>query len=414
MNVYEILTTIIVLATVFAYINQRWIKLPTTIGIMVLSLLSSMVLVILGEINTTLTAKAIAFVGAIDFQDVLMNFMLSFLLFAGAIHIDAKKLNKERWPVIVLATLGTLLSTFIIGIIMWYVFDLFHTSIPFIYCLLFGALISPTDPIAVLGILKEAKIPSTLELKISGESLFNDGVGVVIFISIAEVARSGNFSAMDVGKLFMQEAAGGLLFGFLLGYIGYLALRSIDDYKVEVLITLAIVMGGYFIAGYLHVSGPLAMVVAGIMIGNKLNEEGMSAQTRDYLGKFWELIDEILNAVLFLLIGFEMLIIKISSTVLLIGLIAIGIVLLARWISVFIPVYLLRFKIKFEKNAIAILTWGGLRGGISVALALSLGKHMYRDEFVLITYIIVIFSILVQGLTIGKVSKKLINNKRLV
>ena len=414
MNVYEILTTIIVLATVFAYINQRWIKLPTTIGIMALSLLSSMVLVILGEINSTLSAKAIAFVGAIDFQDVLMNFMLSFLLFAGAIHIDAKKLNKERWPVIVLATLGTLLSTFIIGIIMWYIFDLFHTSIPFIYCLLFGALISPTDPIAVLGILKEAKIPSTLELKISGESLFNDGVGVVIFISIAEVARSGNFSAMDVGKLFMQEAAGGLLFGFLLGYIGYLALRSIDDYKVEVLITLAIVMGGYFIAGYLHVSGPLAMVVAGIMIGNKLNEEGMSAQTRDYLGKFWELIDEILNAVLFLLIGFEMLIIKISSTVLLIGLIAIGIVLLARWISVFIPVYLLRFKIKFEKNAIAILTWGGLRGGISVALALSLGKHMYRDEFVLITYIIVIFSILVQGLTIGKVSKKLINNKRLV
>ena len=414
MNVYEILTTIIVLATVFAYINQRWIKLPTTIGIMALSLLSSMVLVILGEINATLTAKAITFVGAIDFQDVLMNFMLSFLLFAGAIHIDAKKLNKERWPVIVLATLGTLLSTFIIGIIMWYVFDLFHTSIPFIYCLLFGALISPTDPIAVLGILKEAKIPATLELKISGESLFNDGVGVVIFISIAEVARSGNFSAMDVGKLFMQEAAGGLLFGFLLGYIGYLALRSIDDYKVEVLITLAIVMGGYFIAGYLHVSGPLAMVVAGIMIGNKLNEEGMSAQTRDYLGKFWELIDEILNAVLFLLIGFEMLIIKISSTVLLIGLLAIGIVLLARWISVFIPVYLLRFKIKFEKNAIAILTWGGLRGGISVALALSLGKHMYRDEFVLITYIIVIFSILVQGLTIGKVSKKLINNKRLV
>ncbi len=414
MNVYEILTTIIVLATVFAYINQRWIKLPTTIGIMALSLLSSMVLVILGEINATLSDKAIAFVGAIDFQDVLMNFMLSFLLFAGAIHIDAKKLNKERWPVIVLATLGTLLSTFIIGIITWYIFDLFHTSIPFIYCLLFGALISPTDPIAVLGILKEAKIPSTLELKISGESLFNDGVGVVIFISIAEVARSGNFSAMDVGKLFMQEAAGGLLFGFLLGYIGYLALRSIDDYKVEVLITLAIVMGGYFIAGYLHVSGPLAMVVAGIMIGNKLNEEGMSAQTRDYLGKFWELIDEILNAVLFLLIGFEMLIIKISSTVLLIGLIAIGIVLLARWISVFIPVYLLRFKIKFEKNAIAILTWGGLRGGISVALALSLGKHMYRDEFVLITYIIVIFSILVQGLTIGKVSKKLINNKRLV
>ena len=408
MNLNEILTITVVLAAVFAYINHRWIRWPTTIGIMVLALISSVILFALGETHSFLSDKAIQLVSSIDFQDVLMNFMLSFLLFAGAIHIDAHKLKKERLPVIILATLGILISTFLVGGMVWGLFILFHSPIPFIYCLLFGALISPTDPIAVLGILKEAKIPASLELKISGESLFNDGVAVVIFISIAEVARTGDFSALAIGKLFLQEAIGGLAFGFLLGYIGFWALRSIDDYKVELLITLAIVMGGYFIAGNLHVSGPLAMVVAGIIIGNKVKQEGMSVQTRDYLGKFWEMIDEILNAILFLLIGFEMLIIKISTTVLVIGIISILIVLFARWISVLLPVYLLRLKIKFERHAIAILTWGGLRGGISVALALSLGEKMHRNEFVLITYIIVVFSILVQGLTIGKVSKKLL------
>jgi CPA1 family monovalent cation:H+ antiporter len=408
MNINEILTITIVLAAVFAYINHRWIKWPPTIGIMVLSLLSSLLLVAFGSSRSILSVKAIQLVSSIDFEDVLMNFMLSFLLFAGAIHIDAHKLRKERWPVIILATIGILISTFLVGFMVWGLFILVNFPIPFVYCLLFGALISPTDPIAVLGILKEAKIPASLELKISGESLFNDGVAVVIFISIAEVARSGDFSAADIGKLFLQEAIGALLFGFLLGYLGYWALKSIDDYKVEVLMTLAIVMGGYFVAGHLHVSGPLAMVVSGIIIGNKAKQEGMSPLTRDYLGKFWEMIDEILNAVLFLLIGFEMLVIKITSPILIVGSLCILIVLLARWVSVLIPVFLLRHKISFEKHAVAILTWGGLRGGISVALALSLGKNMYRDQFVLITYIIVVFSILVQGLTIGKLTNKLL------
>jgi CPA1 family monovalent cation:H+ antiporter len=408
MNINEILTITVVLASIFAYINHRWIKWPPTIGIMVLSLISSIILVITGSSHFLLSRKAVQLVSSIDFQDVLMNFMLSFLLFAGAIHIDAGKLKKEGVPIIILATLATIISTFLVGGMVWYLFQLFHFPIPFIYCLLFGALISPTDPIAVLGILKEAKIPATLELKISGESLFNDGVAVVIFMSIAEVARSGDFHMVDVSKLFLQEAVGGLIFGGIIGSAGYWAMRSIDDYKVEVMITLAVVMGGYLAAGYLHVSGPLAMVVAGIIIGNKAKESGISAITRDYLGKFWELIDEILNAVLFLLIGFEMLIIKINGTVLIIGCISILIVLLARWISVVLPVSVLRYKIVFEKNAIAILTWGGLRGGISVALALSLGSKMYRDEFVLITYMIVVFSILVQGLTIGNLAKKLL------
>jgi CPA1 family monovalent cation:H+ antiporter len=278
MDTREIITITIVLAALFAYINHRFIKWPPTIGIMALSLISSVLLVLLGNSTSLLSEKAIQLANSVDFQDVLMNFMLSFMLFAGAIHIDAGKLKKERWPVLLLATMGILISTFLVGGMTWGLFRLFAMPIPFIYCLLFGSLISPTDPIAVMGILKQAKIPSSLEVKIAGESLFNDGVAVVIFISIAQIARStgGGFSAADVGKLFLQEAVGGLAFGALIGYLGFLALRSIDDYKVEVLITLAIVMGGYTMASHLHISGPLAMVVAGIITGNKSKELGMS------------------------------------------------------------------------------------------------------------------------------------------
>jgi len=410
MNISEILSITIVLAAVFAYINHRIIKWPPTIGIMVLSLGTSVLLAGLGKFHPFLFDKAIQLASSINFRDVLMNFMLSFLLFAGAIQIDAHELRKERWPVLILSTIGILISTTLVGGVTFYLFQLFHLPIPLIYCLLFGALISPTDPIAVLAILKEAKIPASLELKISGESLFNDGVAVVVFITLLDATRWGA-SAIDVvnvGKLFLQQAVGGLFFGALLGYIGYYALRSIDDYKVEVLVTLAIVAGGYFIAGHLNVSGPLAMVVAGIITGNKVKDEVLSKISRDYLGKFWELIDEMLNAILFLLIGLEMLVIKINLTVMFIGVISIAVCLLARWVSVFFPILLLRFKIKFEKHAVAILTWGGLRGGLSVALALSLSPEMHRDDFVLITYIIVVFSILVQGLTIGTVTRRLL------
>ncbi|MEO8886752.1 MAG: sodium:proton antiporter, partial [Mucilaginibacter sp.] len=388
METRDILTITIILAALFAYINHRFIKWPPTIGIMALSLISSMLLATLGSSKFLLSTKAIELANSVDFQDVLMNFMLSFLLFAGAIHIDAGKLKKERWSVLLLATMGILISTFLVGGMTWYLFKIFQMPIPFIYCLLFGSLISPTDPIAVMGILRQANIPSSLEVKIAGESLFNDGIAVVIFISIAEIARqgTGDFSVATVGKLFLQEAVGGLAFGGILGYLGFYALRSVDDYKVEVLITIAIVMGGYTIASHLHVSGPLAMVVAGIITGNKVKDEVMSDETIDYLGKFWHLIDEILNAVLFLFIGLEMLIIKVNFTVMIIGGVAIILVLLARWVSVVIPVYILKYKIKFEQHAIAILTWGGLRGGISVALALSLSTKMHRDEFVLITY----------------------------
>jgi len=409
MDFSEILSATIVLASVFAYVNHRWIKWPPTIGVMVLALLSSIVVIVLGEFIPVFLEKAVVLVAKLDFQKVLFNFMLSFLLFAGAVQVNARKLKKERLSVLVLSTVGIVISTFLIGGLSWYLFQLFQIQVAFVYCMLFGALISPTDPIAVLAILKEAKIPSSLEVKISGESLFNDGVAVVLFISIAEIATNGiqHFDAFEVIKLFVREAVGGLVFGVILGYTGFLALRPIDNYKVEVLITLAIVMGGYAIAGHLHISGPLAMVVAGIITGNKVKDEVMSDVTQDYLIKFWELIDEILNAILFLLIGMEMLIIKINFTVFIIGIIIVLIVLLTRWISVWIPIYFLQYWIKFEKNAVLILTWGGLRGGLSVALALSLTPAMHKNEFVLITYIVVVFSIIVQGLTIGPLAKKL-------
>lgn len=344
-----------------------------------------------------------------------MKGMLGFLLFAGSIHIDSKSLRKERLPVITLATIGVLISTFLVGSLLYFLFSAFHLTIGYIYCLLFAALISPTDPIAVLAILKRSGIPKSLELKIAGESLFNDGVAVVVFLTILEVAQTGidKLSFIDISILFIREGGGGLSFGLLLGYSGYFTMRSIDKYEVEVLITIATVMGGYLVADILHISGPLAMVVAGIVIGSKGKASGISAITQDYLSKFWELIDEMLNALLFLLMGFEMLVIKLDITIVMISIISILLVLFARWVSVAIPVSLLRFKIKFEKNAIMILTWGGLRGGLSVALALSLPKEMYRDQFVAITYIVVIFSIIVQGLTIGKLYRKLETKKLL-
>jgi len=409
MNLYTIITIIVSLAAIFAYLNYRFIKLPSTIGIMILSLVSSLVLVVLGKWMPEFFSSVTQMVQTLDFYDLLINMMLSFLLFAGAIHINASLLRKERLPVIVLATIGTIISTFLIGGMTYCLFSAFNISINLVYCLLFGALISPTDPIAVLGILKKLQVPQSLEMKIAGESLFNDGVGVVIFLTLLEIAKVGvdNVSSLDISILFLKEAGGGLMFGAALGYIGFILLRSIDNYQVEVLITLAIVMGGYTLANTLHISGPLAMVVAGIITGNKGKELGMSDVTRDYLGKFWELIDEILNAVLFLLIGMEMLVVKINSSIFIMGLLSILTVLLARWLSVLLPFLFLKKAIRFERHAVAMLTWGGLRGGISVALALSLPMEMFRNEFVALTYIIVIFSIVVQGLSIGKLAQKI-------
>ncbi|MDQ6755614.1 MAG: sodium:proton antiporter [Bacteroidota bacterium] len=410
MPIYNLITLIIVLTAVFGYINFRFLKLPGTIGIMLLSLVASLIIIGIGWLHPGFFIETKKLISTIDFHTALMKVMLSFLLFAGAIHIDLNLLKKESLAILTFSTIGVVISTFIVAVLFYFVSAAFGLHIEFIYCLLFGALISPTDPIAVLGILKTAKIPTTLEMKISGESLFNDGVAVVVFVTIYEVIVSGvqNVSAGQVAWLFIKEAGGGILFGLLLGYIGFWILKTIDNYIVEVLITIAIVMGGYLLADYLHISGPLAMVVAGIITGNKSMEENMSGITRNYIDKFWQMMDEIFNAILFLLVGFEMLIIPFNLTLLWLGLISIVIVLFARLMAVAIPITFLRYKKTFEKNAVFILTWGGLRGGLSVALALSLPVNMFGEAFVSITYIIVLFSILVQGLTIGRFAKKLV------
>ena len=409
MELYNTLALLIVIAAVFGYVNHRFLKLPGVIGLMILALLSSLVAIGLGKLGVDWVVQAGRLVRGIDFHAVLMEVMLSFLLFAGALHVDVGTLGRQGVAIGTMATVGILLSTFLIGTAFYYLLPLFGQPIDYIYCLLFGVLISPTDPIAVLGILKEARIDKSLEIRIVGESLFNDGVAVVVFISLFQIAKFGAEKATPgvIGQLFLVEAVGGIALGAALGYAAYWALRSIDHYQVEVMITLALVMGGTALATRLHTSGPLAMVVAGLIVGDKGRELGMSDQTREYLDKFWEMLDEILNAILFVLIGLEMLVLDISRTTLLVGLVFIVVVLVARWVSVGLPLVLLQRFYPFDRQTLRVLTWGGLRGGISVALALSLPESMPRDLIVGVTYVVVIFSIIVQGLSIGPLVKKL-------
>jgi CPA1 family monovalent cation:H+ antiporter len=337
-----------------------------------------------------------------------MQGMLSALLFAGALHVSLEDLKKQKWIVAILASVGMLSSTVMVGFASYYVFALFDLNIPFIYCLLFGSLISPTDPIAVLGILKHLGAPKTLETKIAGESLFNDGFAVVVFIVLLGIAAGGGdepVSASSVMMLFLQEAVGGVGFGLIAGYVVFRMLASIDNYQVEILLTIGLVFGGYALASALHISGPIFVVVAGLLIGNRGRQHGMSDRTREHLDDFWELIDEILNAVLFVLIGLEVLILTFDLNYLYAGLVMIPVTLLARFISVGVPVSIMKLKKTFTPNVIRILTWGGLRGGISIALALTLPAGESREALIVVTYVIVIFSIIVQGLTVGKLIK---------
>ena len=406
----NLVALLVTLTALFSYINHRFIKLPTTIGVMVLALVLSLILMSLGELGyAPVEQRAAAIIGGIDFNQVLMQGMLSLLLFAGALHVNLEELAQNKWPIGILATVGVVTSTFLVGIASWLVLNvLFGISISLLYCLLFGALISPTDPIAVLGILKSAKAPKNLEIKIAGESLFNDGIAVVVFAILLGLAVGGEEVTLGgVALLFTEEALGGIVFGLAIGYVAYLLLKSIDSYDVEILITLALVLGGYALAIHLHVSGPIAMVVAGLMIGNHGRSLAMSDTTREHLDTFWELIDEILNAMLFVLIGLEMIILTFEHDHLLASLLVIPIVLLARLACVGVPVHVMRrrFGFTFSPHAIKIMTWGGLRGGISVALALSLPLGPERQIVLALTYIVVLFSILVQGLTVGKLIK---------
>lgn len=410
MDYFLIITELVVLASIFGYINVRYIKLPTTIGLMVITILFTLGVFVLSYYDATLLNAEKYIISHIDFKTVLLDIMLSFLLFAGALHTNFEQLKIQRWPIIVFATLGTLASTFLVGIGMYYGVQLIGFEIKFIYCLLFGALISPTDPIAVLGILKQAGVPKKLETKIVGESLFNDGVGVVVFLTVYNIAVKGEdeVSPLEILELFGVEVVGGIVFGLILGWITYKLMKSIDDYDIEVIITLAAVMGGTVIAHKIHVSAPLAMVTAGLMVGNDtVRNSAMSKITENYVDKFWELIDILLNTILFVLIGMEILVLSFETNYVVAGLIAIPVVLICRYLSLIVPVKLFEKKLDFVPNTSLIMTWGGLRGGVSIALALGLTDTMHREFFLVVTYVVVVFSIIIQGLSIGKLVQKL-------
>ncbi len=404
----NIVAIFLVLTALLAYLNHRFIRMPTTIGVMAGALGLSLLLVGLDTLGVAhgLRAYEESLLRSIDFSDILMQGMLSLLLFAGALHVDLSELKAYRWPVGALAVVSTVLSTVAVAYGMWFALPLVGLELPLIYCLLFGALISPTDPIAVMVILKSAGAPKELELVIAGESLFNDGVGVVIFSLLLGMLASGVTPTLGHGmELLLHEAGGGVLFGLVLGYVTFRLLKSIDNYQVEVLLTLAAVIGGYALASALHVSGPLAMVVAGLMIGNHGRALAMSGTTRRYLDMFWELIDEILNATLFVLIGMEVLLVAFSLSELVAVGVALVVTLSARLLTVGLPVRLLPRVFKLPRGSWKVMTWGGLRGGISVALALSLPEGPERNTVVALTYGVVVFSILVQGLSIGKVTR---------
>jgi len=443
LSIFEIAALLLVLSAVLSWINRAYLKLPHTIGLLVMALLASFLVIGLHavapglQVYETLSGA----IGQIDFNETLMKGMLGFLLFAGALHVDFAKLRDAKWSIGLMATFGVVLSTFIVGTGFWLLASLFNVELPYIWALVFGALISPTDPVAVLSILKTVKMPKSLETKIAGESLFNDGVGVVVFTLILAIATGGatahamleptllagpimattpgaSIGVLDVVELFMVDAVGGAVLGLIAGWIGYQMMERIDEPAIEILISLALVAGTYAIAQRIdilghHLSGPIAVVVAGLMIGNKGAAFAMSDKTRVALFGFWEMIDEILNSVLFLLIGLELLVLGLSPSFGVITLIAIPLVLLARLCAVYVPMKVLGTFKTFTKGAIPVLTWGGVRGGISVALALSLPDNEYKPLILTATYGIVVFSIIVQGLTIKNVVQRTVDPKLL-
>ena len=415
MSIFEIGAFLIGLSAFFGYINHRFLRLPHTVGLVVMALAASLSLILIEFLNprTQLLETVTGILEQIDFHETVMHGMLSFLLFAGAMHVDFSVFRSRLLSIGLMATLGILISTFLIGWTMWLLLNFFGIDIPFIWALVFGALISPTDPVAVLGLFKTVKVPESLEAKMAGESLLNDGVGVVVFTIVVAIAVGGDMHGEAIGimtvvELFFTEAVGGAILGLVAGYACYRAMGQIDEHNLEVLITLATVMVTYAVAIRLHLSGPIAMVVAGLFIGNRGMKNAVSDKTRDYVEKFWSLLDEILNSVLFLLIGLEVLVVAQRMDHIGVALLAIPVTLMARWISVSVPITILARWRSFTKGAIPILTWGGLRGGIAVALALSLPVNEYKPTILTITYAVVLFSIIVQGLTIKPLVERLV------
>jgi len=432
MSILDILAVLLCLSAFFGLLNHKFLKLPHTVGLVLIALLASTAVVLAEAIwpRLLIGAHLRPLMQAIDFQNVLLNGFLSALLFAGAVHVDLTELAERKWSIGLMASIGVVISTFMIGLVMWLAAPQFGLQLPFIWALVFGALISPTDPVAVLGILKTVKLPRLLQAKIAGESLLNDGVGVVVFTVLLSMAMGGaghisgnvaghgaGLGGSEIGPEFVatflaKEVLGGALMGLGAGLIAYYAMRAIDEYNIEVMITLALVSGTYALALKLHLSGPIAVVVAGLLIGNHGARFAMSRNTREHVFQFWELLDEILNSVLFLLIGLELLLLGRHFENVWLALLAIPIVLVGRLIAVSIPIGLLSLRESFEVGAIRILTWAGLRGGISVALALSLPEGPYKAPLLTATYAVVVFSILVQGLTTKPLVQSIVSKAR--
>ncbi|MFD2602691.1 cation:proton antiporter [Flavobacterium suzhouense] len=409
MNIYLILVALISLSAAFAYINHRFIKMPFVIGLFFLSTILSLVILSERWWDSGRYLETRAYLAQIELSNVILDVMLGFLLFAGSLHTRWTDIRLQLRPITFFAVLGVVFSTLLIGGAIFWVSGLLDAQIDLLHCFIFGALISPTDPIAVLGILTKANVSKKVESTIVGESLFNDGIGVVIFVALFETLKLGNdhIDFGHFGVLFLQEAVGGMLFGLALGYALHYLLKSIDNYETEVLLTIAFVMSGYALSNYFHLSGALAMVVMGLLVGNYKREASMSDRTQEYVHKFWELIDVILNAVLFISIGFVLVFIDFTTAHILIGLLAVLVVLIARVIVIWIPALTFKRLIQFTNNETKIIIWGGLRGGLSIALVLSLPAGEAKDMLVIATYFCVVFSILLQGLTVGKLAKRL-------
>lgn len=402
---YLIFAFMTVYSSAFAYVNHRFIRLPFAIGLMMSSMfISLLILVFCKFFPGAFNFRSI--ISSIDLPQILLGSMLSFMLFAGALPLRLDILKEQKVPVVAFSTISVIISTFLIGLASFSLLKIFGINVSLINCMMFGAIISPTDPLAVLSILRQAKIPTSVEMQLSGESLFNDGMAIVVFLAIQQAAKvSADLHWQDVLILFFRQSVGGIFLGYLLGWAGSRLIGSVNDYKVEVMISIGVVMGGYSIATLAGTSGPLAMVMAGIMIGNYRKQLGTNTQSRVLLEKFWEIADYILNALLFAMMGFELLLIHFERYYLVVGLICIVIALGVRYFSLYVPVLILKMQKTIGNKTLLLLTWGGLRGGLSIALALSLQPGQQKDLWITLTYIVVSFSILVQGLTISKLAR---------
>jgi CPA1 family monovalent cation:H+ antiporter len=416
MTVFQTIAILLTFAAAGSYINNRLLRLPTSVGMMLFALLLSWAVMGCARLGLIDLSPATEFVSNIDFSSIFLHGMLSFLLFAGALHVDLAELKKYRVVVAFLATVGVVLATFVTGTLVWWAAKILGFDIPYVQALLFGALISPTDPVAVLGILRGSQIARSLRLKIGSESLLNDGVGVVMFLVLLDFVAHPQTTAHPalgfIALLVIWESLGSILLGLALGWLAYTLLRGIDDYKTEVLLTLALAAGGYSFAEVVNVSAPISMVIAGLVIGNHGRAFVMSDRTRKHLDMFWELLDDILNAILFVLMGLEIMIMPITNNMLVIGLVAIIATLVGRLISVALPIGLMQSRIRFEKGAIRLLTWGGLRGGISIAMALSLPTSPYKNVILGMTYLTVVFSVLFQGTTFSHLVKHVVRKSQ--